>query len=68
MFPDFDKETNDDYNEDNYDSTQDHAHRICYSIKRFYKTDVQKKLFRNILSLVDISASFKTQTGLTLNL
>lgn len=39
MFPDFDKQTNDDYNEDDYDSTQDHAHRICYSIKRFYKRD-----------------------------
>lgn len=36
MFPDSDKQTNDDYNEDDYDSTQDHAHQICYSIKRFY--------------------------------
>lgn len=36
MFSDFDKQTNDDYNEDDYDSSLDHAHQICYSIKRFY--------------------------------
>lgn len=34
---DFDHQTSDSYNKDDYDSTQDHAHRICYSIKRFYK-------------------------------
>ena len=65
MFPDLDSQTNDDYNEDDYDSTQDHAHQIFYSINRFYKRDDQMKLFRDILSLVGRHFCFFQKTDKT---
>ena len=36
---DFDHQTSDSYNEDDYDSSQVHAHRLYFYIKRFYKRD-----------------------------
>ena len=44
-FPYFDKQSHDDYNEENHHTNQDHSQQRPYSIKHFYKRHDWIKLF-----------------------